>query len=218
MAQGIVAGSAVLGRFVWEKDGHHVYICRKFRVSPRPPGANTLAMAELLDRQYGPYLCSMVASAWNYLGCWCRCLLPTWDGSDDEVSFNGPYAPWGTADPLPAQVAGLIFLRTAAVPAIHIGRMYLPPADETANFDGKPTATYLAALANLAAWMEVPHQQVIAPHSTPLGATPIVWSSGSTFSRIVVSCSAGALWATQRRRAGTQKMVGQPFQPGPGVE
>jgi len=218
MAQPIVNGSIVLGRFVWEKEGHHAFVCRRFRISPRPAGSTTLDAAVLLDHQFAPLLCSCVAAAWNYIGVWCRCLLPTWDGSPDETWNDGPYAPFGSGDPLPGQVAGLLTLKTATVPKPRTGHIYLPPPDESGNDAGVPSAGYMAALSTLATWLESTHQEIIPGFFTPLGARAAVWSFGSSVGSEVVEVTPSVLWATQGRRSGTKKTVGSPTEPGPGVE
>lgn len=218
MAQNINSGSIVLGRFVWELDGHHIYICRQFRISPRPAGSTTLEAAVLLDHQFGPFFCSVVAAAWEYLGCWCRCQSPAWDESPDEMAFDGPYDPWGSDDPLPGQVAGLLTLKTNRPRPARTGRIFLPPADETANDNGQPSAAYLDAMQLVADWLPLTHQEVLPGFGSPLGATAAVWKSGNSALSVVTGVTVHTRWATQRRRSGTAGSVGFPTEPSPGVE
>jgi len=218
MAQILTNGNIVLGRFVWEKDGHHIYVCRRFQLSPRPNGMNTLHAAEVLDHQFGPVLCSLVCDAWNYLGCWCRRLLPAWDGSPDENWTDGPYPTWGSGEPLPPQVSGLLTLYNSVVPPRRPGHIYLPPADESANDNGVPSAAYLAAMNIAAAWLQTTHTEIPSGLLSPAGFRAVVWTAGSLVGIQVNNVLVSEMWATQRRRSGIQKTVGPPTEPSEGVE
>jgi len=217
MGQPLTTGSIVLGRFVWERDGQHAYVIKHFRLSPRPVGFDTAGMAWLLDNQFAPSLCACAASAWNYLGTWCRRVIPAWDGSPDDTVNNGPYAAWDTDDPLPPQTCGLILLESASPFQSQPGRIFLPSATESANNAGVPSAAYLTTLQAAAATFSTTQTSLVPGFGTAAGATPHLNGSSPSTTLAITAATAQPFWATQRRRSGTSKTTPPPFEPGPGV-
>lgn len=205
MSQPIVNGHIVRIRYVWERNGGHVYVCRTYRIQARPAGSTTLEVAYVADKQMAPVLCSVIGPAWNYQGSWCRRLLPAWDGSPDETVNNGPYATLPIGDTLPSQVCSLLHLFSDVSVSRHHGKMYLPSPTDIESNNGQPTATHLTALAGVCTQLVATHTAIPPGFGNILSIRACVGVGTPSGVRLVTSANPGLHFGTQRRRAMASK-------------
>lgn len=125
------------------------------------------------------------------------------DGQAASVQYTVNVGGQGTTDPLPAEVAFVLSLRTALRGRRNRGRLYVPQqAEETNDSAGRPNATITAEYPSAAnafrsSLTPLNWEWVVASYGKYDGPVEKRWNAYAT---PITNISADGYWDTQRRR------------------
>lgn len=102
-----------------------------------------------------------------------------------------------TGDAMPPNTGGLLSIKTATLTRRGRGRVFIPPASETYNSGGRPTALMRGNITAFGSFMMVEMNTTTLAHSA---WEMQMWSKADQVARPVVSAFSSAIWGSQRDR------------------
>lgn len=187
---------------------------RHYEVGAWPVGPTDQAVANAISLKFAPVYTPLLALPAQFFGVAVGKLtggvfMPFASSTSGQAMGGAGF------ETLPAQVTGLITLRTALPGRANRGRAYIPfPSEDGSNGAAfpAPTGGYLGQLANIG----VLFQQIVFTNAQlpPTGGTllgQIFHRSGLPTFEPITSYVARAAWATQRRRGAFGEQNPDPF-------
>lgn len=162
-------------------------------------GATMNEIASKLSTDWAGFIKPLISTALTYRGAKVRVVSPVPTAVTLTTSGNGAGTVAG--DPLPAQVAYVLSLRSSLAPPRTRGRIYLPATGESSNdATTTPTAGYVTNVNLLAVDLQVNKTVVGAGGNSVLMPVLFHRKPPQAFYQITASINRTS-WGTQRRRS-----------------
>jgi hypothetical protein len=172
---------------------------RHFIISvENPPAATLQQMAAALNTIFAPLYKNVLNANAFFRGVGTRRVHPpplTLEATTDDSAGLGLIL----GDQLPAQVSGIITLKTQFAGRAYRGRVYIPfPGEASNTASATPDATYLSNLNLLGSAFIT---GVVVPNGAGNSTlTPVIFHRVNKLTTVLLDFTARPVWATQRRR------------------
>jgi len=204
----------VLALFVFSLLPSRAYLTRPYRVDMLSgTSINADSVSQALGDEVLPNLQVRMADPAVAEGCWTRKIhpLPTSALSAYPATYAG-FRPF--SNPLPAQVCGLIRIKTTDKSLARSGLIYFPYIPEAhCTAPGRPTSGHLTNMLGVANTLKT---AVLADDGTNQAElTPVLFSRKNGTHTPMGTTQLGRYFATQTRRSAGRTTTPQPFGAGP---